>query len=845
MTTIRTPDQRVRVFVSSTMKELAPARAAARRAIERLRLVPVLFELGARPYPPRELYLAYLQQSDIFIGIYGRQYGWIAPGQQVSGLEDEYLNAGGKPKLIYVQSPAPERDPRLTAMLERISSDGLSYRGFARPEQLAALIADDLAVLLSERFNVGQQQREVAERHRPLPVPASRFVGRARHIAVVRDLLTDGDARLVTLVGPGGIGKTRMALQVGASLIAQFDAVQMAELDEVSTPDLVISSIAAALGAPESPGQPLFERMIDYVRGRRVLLIVDNFEHVIAAAPVLGQLIARTDRLVLLVTSRERLRLSGEQVVDVPPLAVPDPSENADGARRAEAVELFLDRARAAGADLPVNEGTLVTVAEICRRLEGVPLAIELAASRSRIVGLDDLLQRLDSRLSFLIGGPRDLPARQHALRSTIAWSHDLLTDADRRLFARLGVFAAGFSLQAAESVCADDTGPPILDGIASLVDKSLVRTEDGVHGRPRFTMLQVIRDFALEQLEARGEAEQLQRAHADYFREVVIATEQRLRADPAGVIEQYRADQANIRSAIRWSLANKESGRVAGMVAAMWPFLWDAGSFAEGIEIAQQTLRDEAGLSVPERAHAYLAWGTLAFGHGDYDQATPVLATAIDLYTELGDRRRAATASVSLGVIQAVRDRDRGEQLLTRAAAAFRALDDTWGLAFALLGLGGALLLHDRYDEALPPLEESVRLARSVQADVFLSNALINLGWVQLRRGDLESARRWLRESTEHAAALDNRESLARALEALAAVEEAAGRPEQGGVLFGAAAGIRHSIGAAVWATDRDSHDQTATQLRARLGDAAYHTATEHGRGLTPDEALQTTAFP
>ena len=442
MTAIRTPDQRVRVFVSSTMKELATARAAARRAIERLRLMPVLFELGARPYPPRELYLAYLQQSDIFIGIYGQQYGWIAPGQQVSGLEDEYLNAGGKPKLIYVQSPAPERDPRLTAMLERISSDGLSYRGFARPEQLAALIADDLAVLLSERFNVGQQQREVAERHRPLPVPASRFVGRAQHIAVVRDLLTDGDARLVTLVGPGGIGKTRMALQIGASLIAQFDAVQMAELDEVSTPDLVISSIAAALGAPESPGQPVFERMIDYLRDRRVLLIVDNFEHVIAAAPVLGQLIARTDRLVLLVTSRERLRLSGERVVDVPPLAVPDPSENADGARRTEAVELFLDRARAAGADLPVNEGTLVTVAEICRRLEGVPLAIELAASRSRIVGLDDLLRRLDSRLSFLIDGPRDLPARQHVVsgdRVVVRWTGSGTHQGDQ-----LGVRATG-----------------------------------------------------------------------------------------------------------------------------------------------------------------------------------------------------------------------------------------------------------------------------------------------------------------------------------------------------------------------------------------------------------------
>jgi tetratricopeptide (TPR) repeat protein len=362
------------------------------------------------------------------------------------------------------------------------------------------------------------------------------------------------------------------------------------------------------------------------------------------------------------------------------------------------------------------------------------------------------------------------------------------------------------------------------------------------LRGRPRFTMLQVIRDFALERLEALGEAERLQRAHADYFREVVIAAEQRLRTDPAGVAEQYRADQANIRAAIRWSLANRESGRVADMVGAMWPFLWTASLFTEGVEIAQQTLRDQAALSTPERAHACLALGMLAFGHGDYEPAAPALATAIALYTELGDRRRAATASVPLGVIQAVRDRDQGEQLLTRATGTFRELDDTWGLAFALLSLGGALLMHDRYDEALPPLEESVRLARAARAEIVLTNALINLGWVQLRRGDLESARRSLRESAAEAAPLDNQESLARALEALAAVEEAAGGPEQGAVLFGAAERVRHSVGAAVWATDRDSHNETATRLRARLGDAAYQAATEHGRGLTPGEALQTT---
>ena len=572
MTVIRTPDQRLRIFISSTMKELAGARAAARTAIERLRLIPVLFELGARPYPPRDLYLAYLRQSDVFIGIYGQQYGWIAPDQQISGLEDEYLNAGGMPKLVYVQSPAPDRDPRLRAMLSRIQSDGLSYRGFGTSDELGTLIADDLAVLLSERFDLGGEPPEAGRRSRPLPSPASRFIGREREKSMVRDLLTSGDARLVTLVGAGGIGKTRLAIEVGSGLRSKFDGVVMVALDEVPSADLVVSSIASSLGVPESPGQSLLDLVINYLRPRRMLLIVDNFEHVVAAAGVLGQLITQTDQVMLLVTSRERLRLSGERVVEVPPLQVPDLADDADVLRRSDAVELFIDRARAAGSDLDLDHGQLETVVEICRRLDGIPLAIELAASRAKVVGPEELLRRLGRRLSFLTGGPRDLPERQQTLRSTIAWSHDLLDDSQRRLFARLGVFAAGFSLEAAETVCAEDAVPAVLDGIASLVDKSLVRTEDPLHGQPRFTMLQVVRDFALEQLDALGETERLRRAHADYYQGVIIAGEARLRTDPGPVVEQYRADLPNIRAALRWSLEVREGGRVARMAVAMWP---------------------------------------------------------------------------------------------------------------------------------------------------------------------------------------------------------------------------------------------------------------------------------
>jgi tetratricopeptide (TPR) repeat protein len=458
-------------------------------------------------------------------------------------------------------------------------------------------------------------------------------------------------------------------------------------------------------------------------------------------------------------------------------------------------------------------------------------------------VGPEELLRRLDRRLSFLTGGPRDLPERQQTLHSTIAWSHDLLDHSQRRLFARLGVFAAGFSLQAAETVCADDAAPPVLDGIASLVDKSLVRTEDPLHGQPRFTMLQVVRDFAMEQLDALGETERLRRAHADYYQGVIIAAEPMLRHDPGPVIEQYRTDLPNIRATLRWSLEVKEGGRVARMAVAMWPFLWIAGLLSESVEVVQQALDDERSLSAAERAHARLGLGMLAFGQGDYERAAPALETAIDLYTQLGDTRHMATALVPLGVIQAVWDPKGGEDLLARAADTFRELDDQWGLAFASLNLGGALLLHHRYADAIPHLEESLVHARAVKADVFLSNALINLGWVHHWLGDVEAARARLREAVKHAAVPDNRESLGRALEALAAVTVTAGDPELAATLFGAADGVRRSIGAGVWMTDRASHDQTAAQLRTQLGETPCAAAMDRGRSLTVDQVLELTS--
>jgi predicted ATPase len=488
---IRTPDQRLRVFVSSTLRELAAEREAARDAVTGLRLVPVMFELGARPYPPRPVYRAYLAQSQVFVGIYWQSYGWVAPGEEVSGLEDEYRLSAGLPRLVYVKSPAPDREPRLAELLARIRDEGgVSYQHFADPAELRRLVGNDLAVLLSERFEMSRAH-EVAVGEVPLagalPAPATPLLGREREAAAVEDLVVREGARLVTLTGPGGVGKSRLAVEAARRLGPGFaDGTRFVELASVSSADLVAAAVATGLGLTTT-GDKLITDLQSYLRTRRLLLVLDNFEQVVGAAPLLADLLGAAPGVVVLVTSRVVLRLSGEHEFPVPPLPVP-PAESSPGPeelQRYASVGLFLQRAHAAAPGFELTGGNAEAVAEICRRLDGLPLAIELAAARVRLLPPPALLARLDHRFSLLTGGARDLPERQRTLRNTLDWSYGLLSASEQALFARLGVFASPFSLTAAQAVGADSpdqglaTAPgPVLDALGSLVDSSLVQAD-------------------------------------------------------------------------------------------------------------------------------------------------------------------------------------------------------------------------------------------------------------------------------------------------------------------------------------------------------------------------------
>jgi len=369
---IRTPDQRLRVFVSSTLQELAAERQAVRDAVERLRLVPVMFELGARPHPPRHVYRSYLAQSQVFVGVYWQSYGWVAPGEQVSGLEDEYLLSEGLPRLIYVKSPAPEREPRLAKLLARITNDDeVSYEHFSAADELQRLVENDLAVLLSERFEGTPSRGGAGEASLAgaVPVPATPLVGRDREAAAVTDLVRGQGVRLVTLTGPGGVGKSRLAVEVAQRLGPGFeDGVRFVELASVSAAELVGGAMAAALGLNTSTGR-LTADLKAYLRARRLMLVLDNFEQVMEAAPLVADLLSAAAGVVALVTSRTVLRLSGEHEFPVPALPVPPRGADQDVAdvQRYPSVRLFTERAQAASAGFELTSANAGAVAEIVR----------------------------------------------------------------------------------------------------------------------------------------------------------------------------------------------------------------------------------------------------------------------------------------------------------------------------------------------------------------------------------------------------------------------------------------------------------------------------------------------
>ncbi len=617
---ILTPDQRPRVFLSSTLQELAPERAAARAAVERLRLIPVMFELGARPHPARALYRAYLAQSHVFVGLYFERYGWVAPGEEVSGLEDEYQLSGGLPRLVYLRTPAPEREPRLKELLDTVrADDSVSYKSFSSPDELETLLAEDLAVLMAERFLLGgsgaaaaasgEERPVMRTARRPIPAPVDTMVGRSEDLAELERLLAS-ESRLVTVVGPGGIGKTRLTLEAARRAVAGLgpDHVSFVPLEAIDDPAGVLPAVAAAIGLGLDGGVPVLEALAGAFGDRPFVLVLDNFEQVLAAAPDVVELLTRCPGLVVLVTSRAALRVRGETLLLLGPLSLPD--DDGNGGESA-AVRLFGDRASAVRQDFSLDDPRdAAAVAELCRRLDGIPLAIELAAGRSRLLPPRALLDRLGSALD-LGSGAADLPARQRTLRDTLAWSEQLLEPQQRALLAALSVFSAPWTVADAEGVAPPGVGD-VLEDVAALVENSLVAPATTAPGEPRFRMFDTVRAYASERLDALGAREPAEQAFCARMIDQVSDYDSGTRSpEQARWRAEFRLVWPDLRRA--WGLAvDRRDGERAARAAQVVIPLWLEGRNHEvedlmdrSVQLAAETRPARHGELVVIAAHA------------------------------------------------------------------------------------------------------------------------------------------------------------------------------------------------------------------------------------------------
>jgi predicted ATPase/class 3 adenylate cyclase len=594
--------------------------------------------------------------------------------------------------------------------------------------------------------------------HHNLPVQPTPFIGREQEVGAVQHLLARDGVRLLTLTGPGGTGKTRLALQVAAELSDAFpDGVFFVDLAPISDPALVVPTIAQTLGVKEVAEHPLLELVSAFLREKQVLLLLDNFEQVVEAAEQVSALLASCPQLKVLVTSREVLHVRGEQEFAVPPLALPDPKRLPDllALSQNEAVALFIQRAQAASPKFQLTRVNATAITEICIRLDGLPLAIELAAARIKLLPPQALLARLDQRLAVLTSGARDVPERHQTLHNTIEWSYHLLNEYEQRLFQRLSVFVGGCTLEAAEAVCAalgeGDAARSVFDGMASLIDKSFLRQSEPEGQEPRLLMLETIREYGWERLNESGELEEIRHAHAAYYLHLAEHIDPHLRSAQQGVwLARLRAEHDNLRAALRWSIDHGEKEMALRLGGALWYFWELCGPWGEGRAFLEQALAASEGVAEAVRAKALGGASVLMGNLGDFEQAIALGQQSLALFRKLGERPGTALSLYSLGTMAWLRGNlEPARSLLEEALTLFRGLDDPWGIASSLISLASVALERGEYARTRALLEESLALAREQEDKRGIANALLTWAWLLFwSERALEQARAMLEES-------------------------------------------------------------------------------------------------
>jgi predicted ATPase/DNA-binding CsgD family transcriptional regulator len=719
----------------------------------------------------------------------------------------------------------------------------------------------------------------------------------------VRDLLLRPGVRLLSMTGPPGIGKTRLSIEAAARLVDNFsDGVWFISLAPITDPALVASAIAQALGLKESGARPLSESLTEHLLDKQMLLLLDNFEQVVEAAPLVAEMLAAAPGIKVLVTSREVLHVRGEQDFPVPPLALPpqgakdfqggeEPPLSYDRLTQYESVQLFTQRASEAKLDFTLAPENAQAVAEICRRLDGLPLAIELAAARVKVLPPQAMLERLApaskyaSSLQLLTGGARDLPARQQTLRSAIEWSYDLLNEKEKRLFRRMAVFRGGCTLAAIEGVCnaGKDLDFEPLDGVASLLDKSLLKQEMGEEADPRFFMLETILEYAGEKLRESREEAAVRRQHALYFAKFAEHVQPLLVSSEYEVwLARMDTEHDNIRAALQWTLAPEGDARVGLQLAASLRHFWSIHSYyheasewlhkvlarpgaqertaLRGMALAgagavaymmsdyasSRSLYEESLALFRELgdkqgiAEALDGLGEIATEVGDYETAVPLLEEFLALNLELGDKRGIANSLIQLGWA-ALRPGDYTLAVarLEEALRLLRQLGDVPNSALALAGLGEIALRQGNYERATTLLEESLAIRRKLGHKWGISVCLGSLGWVALRRGDYEQATRTLVESLLVRQTIGDKGGIAWCLEKLAEAASAQQNARRAARLYGAASALRQRIGSVVDPADVPEYGRNLAEVRAKLDEATWQRAWGEGQAMTMEAAI------